>query len=398
MFATVALKPAAPGTDNADAGPVSTATDILAEISAGVSSGADIAALLRRFLDPIIRLARARGGAVRMLCADDQLRLVSQLGPGTPTQCADHAVDRHCGSCGRSVDDNQPVWSAVSAHTSGGEAVALPGGHWMLAVPLGHRGRVLGVYNLFFDRPQPPSDELHALLRPIGDLLGLALANARLETENLRATVVQERQMMAAEVHDAVAQDLTFLRMRLPLLEHAIGAHDDALAARYLHELRQALGHAHGSLRAIITEFRTPPDPQGLAHGLRTRVDEFAGRSGIDVRLDNRAPGLELPAGHESQLLHIVGEALNNIAHHARARRAWVVIELAPDGVELRVDDDGQGLAAPRANAGHHGLQIMAERAHRIGGALAVQPREGGGTRVRLNFPLPGTSATDRAA
>lgn len=70
---------------------------------------------------------------------------------------------------------------------------------------------MLGVYNLFFDAAQGASDDVRTVLRSIGELLGLALHNARLETENLRATVMQERQMMAAEVHDSVAQDLAFL-------------------------------------------------------------------------------------------------------------------------------------------------------------------------------------------
>ncbi len=384
MSATAAMTPEQP-TDRTAGGPLA-ATDILAEITAGLSAETDVAAVLRRFLEPIVRLAQARGGAVRMLCDDDRLRLVSQIGLTAALRCTDHAVDRHCGICGRSVDDDQPVWQSDSSGCrdpdSAGDAL------YLVAVPLQHRARVLGVYNLFFDDPAAPSQEVRAMLRPIGDLLGLALANARLESENLRATLMQERQIMAAEVHDAVAQDLTFLRMRLPLLEHAISAHDGDQSKRYLDELRQALSRAHGSLRAIITEFRTPPDPRGLAHALRARVDEFAARSGVDVRLDNRAPGLALAAAGESQVLHIVGEALSNIARHAQARRAWVSLDAPPGRVELSVEDDGAGLAG-RAQPGHHGLEIMAERARRIGGRLSVEPRNGGGTAVRLTIPAP---------
>jgi two-component system nitrate/nitrite sensor histidine kinase NarX len=377
-------------------GSASAATDILAEITAGLSSETDVAAVLRRFLEPIVRLAHARGGAVRMLCGDDRLRLVSQFGLTPELPCADHAVDRHCGSCGRSVDDDQPVWQSDSSSCRDDEPAPARGGALhLLAVPLEHRGRVLGVYNLFFDDPAAPSDEVRAMLRPIGDLLGLALANARLEAENLRATLMQERQIMAAEVHDAVAQDLTFLRMRLPLLEQAIAAHDDDQARRYLDDLRQAMGRAHSSLRAIVTEFRTPPDPLGLAHGLRAKVDEFAARSGIEVRLDNRAPGLALAASSESQVLHIVGEALSNVARHAHACRAWVSVDAPPGRVEVSVEDDGAGVST-RAAPGHHGLEIMAERARRIGGTLAVEPRSGGGTVVRLTIPAP--VMLDRAA
>ncbi|WP_158219945.1 ATP-binding protein [Ideonella sp. A 288] len=368
------------------------AAGLLAEITADLSTGADIRALLGHFLEPIVQLAHARAGAVRMLCDDDRLRLVSQLGLPAQLGCAGPSVHRHCGGCGQAVDSDRLAWdTGLSGCDGAARDVLVPLG-WahMLAVPLDHRGQVLGVYNLFFDAATGPSAEVRAVLRSIGTLLGLALHNARLEAENLRATVLQERQRMAAEVHDAVAQDLAFLRMRLPLLEQAIGEHNGALTTRYLVDLKQALGHAHGSLREIITDFRTPPDPRGLAHALAERADEFSRRSGIAVALTNDLPALALPAAHEAQVLHIVGEALSNIARHARARQAWLRLSAEAGQVTLRIEDDGIGLGPLPAEPGHHGLEIMAGRARRLGGALAVRPREGGGTVVAVGFPAPG--------
>lgn len=373
---------------------------ILAEITADLSSGADIRALLRRFLDPIVRLAHARAGAVRVLCEGNRLRLVSEVGLPPQLGCAEQTVDRHCGSCGRAVDAGELSWSSTLAGCSGNARALLAplGCEHMLAVPLAHRGRVLGVYNLFFDRAQGPSDEARTLLRSVGDLLGLALDNARLEAENLRAVVMQERQMMSAEVHDAVAQDLTFLRMRLPLLEQAIGERDEAQTARYLEDLRQALGHAQGSLREIISEFRAPLDPRGLAHGLSQRVDEFSARSGVPTVVDNQLPALVLPPTHESQVLHIVGEALTNIAHHAQAHQAWLTVQPREGQVEIRVEDDGAGLRRDGAEPGHHGIAIMGERARRLGGSVSMRERDGGGTVVALRFPVPGSLRQEHAA
>lgn len=367
---------------------------LLAEITAGLSQGSDIDALLQRFLEPILRLARARAGAVRVIDGDGQLQLVGSIGLPASWCGAEQRVDRHCGSCGRAMDGDQPAWSdALGDCDQATRAMLSPMGvQHMLAVPLAHRDRLLGVYNLFFDTPQWPGAEVRTVLRSVGELLGLALANARLEAENLQAVVMQERQLMAAEVHDAVAQDLAFLRMRLPLLEQAIGQHDDARATQYVSDLRQALGRAHGSLRHIITEFRTPADPRGLAHALRERVDEFTRRSGIPAELDNQAPELALPPTLEAQVLHIIGEALANIGHHAAARQAWMSLRRLDTGlVEACIADDGVGLAAATGHTpGHHGLSIMAERARRIGGQLLVQPRAGGGTLVRLSFPMQG--------
>jgi two-component system nitrate/nitrite sensor histidine kinase NarX len=348
--------------------------------------------LLRHFLEPIIQLAQARAGAVRLLGEDATLRMVSEVGLPPHLGCAEHTVGRHCGSCGKAVDADQLTWSPQLSECAGNtQHLLMPlGVNHMLAVPLGHRGRVLGVYNLFFDQAKGPSPKVRGMLRSIGDLLGLALDNARLESENLRAAVMQERQMMAAEVHDAVAQDLTFLRMRVPLLEQAIAQRDEASTARFMTELRDALGHAHGSLREIITQFRTPLDPQGLAQGLRKRVDEFASRNGIEARLSNLEPALALPPAHETQVLYIVSEALTNIARHASATQAWVQLRRAgPQHIELQVDDDGTGVLADLGEPGHHGVNIMGERARRLGGQLSLQQRAGGGTSVVLRFPVP---------
>src|SRR5574337_1442104 len=99
-FATAASTPRRPPHRAAPAS--SAATRILAEITAGLSAETDVAALLRRFLEPVVQLAHARGGAVRMLCDDERLRLVSRVGRTAQLRCNELAVDRHCGICGRS--------------------------------------------------------------------------------------------------------------------------------------------------------------------------------------------------------------------------------------------------------------------------------------------------------
>lgn len=86
------------------------------------------------------------------------------------------------------------------------------------------------MYNLFYSQAREPGEDVLALLKSVGELLGLALHNARLESENLRATLLHERQLMAAEVHDSVAQSLAFVKMRLPLLRDAMQTRDDARA------------------------------------------------------------------------------------------------------------------------------------------------------------------------
>ncbi len=375
--------------ESANTPPREHGTALLAEITAGVASGDDVHQVLQHFLEPVVRLADARAGAVRVLAddAEDCLELVGQVGLPQGLCEVERTVDRHCGFCGQAADTRSVVW----ARDLGGCHRSLRGldaGWRMLTVPLQHRGRVLGVYNLFFEGDEPPRTEVTALLKSVGELLGLALHNARLEAEHLRASLLKERAVMAAEVHDSVAQTLSFVKMRLPLLQDALLAHDDTRSCRYLADVRQAVGEAHASLREIIDHLRTRIDPRGLGPALDALAARFTQRSGIALDYRNGLPLLSLGPERDTELYHVVQEALVNIERHAGARRAWLRLQAGRDGVEVEIGDDGVGLAndAP-VGGGHHGLAIMRDRAARLGATLAVDGRPGGGTRVRLQLP-----------
>jgi two-component system nitrate/nitrite sensor histidine kinase NarX len=382
-----------------DRGP---ARHLLAEVAAGVAGTQDLHDLLQRFLDPVMRLAGAQAAAVRVLGdGDDRLHLVGEIGLPPQLQHAEAAMDRHCGYCGAAADGQRVVWAGdlQPCRSSAGVASACAEGdpQRMLAVPLQHRGRVLGVYNLYFHGGPEPAAEVQALLKSVGELLGLALHNARLEAENLRATLLHERQALAAEVHDSIAQSLAFVKMRLPLLHDAIRAHDDEGAQRYYDDVRGGVTQAHGSLRSVITHLRVPPDPRGLLHALHAGAETFRRSTGTQLDVDNALPGLRLKPEVETQVFHVVQEALANVARHAAAQHAWLRIAPLDDAlVEFMVEDDGAGLAPDaQAKASHYGLQIMRERAERVGGTLKVGERPGGGTRVRLVVPRGDLAADD---
>ena len=113
------------------------------------------------------------------------------------------------------------------------------------------------------------------MLRLIGQLLGLALHNARIERERTRMTVLRERQEMVNEVHDAIAQTLAYAKMRLPLLNKAMLAHDDRSSVKYFDDVKLAVGEVHHNLREVMTYFRTRMDPLGLLHALQGIADGY---------------------------------------------------------------------------------------------------------------------------
>jgi two-component system nitrate/nitrite sensor histidine kinase NarX len=371
---------------------------IFAEITAGLSTGEQLESMLGQFLGPILRLAGAQAGLVRTLSDDGvHMRLVGEVGLPADVRLAELSVDRHCGTCGIAADSDTLTWAtdlhSCARHNQGGDYFSQHCKR-MLAVPLRHREQLLGVYNLFFDTDAELGPDIMPVLRSIGELLGLALHNARLERQNLCSTVMNERRFLASEVHDSIAQTLVYVNMRLPLLHDAMLEHDDQRSLRYFSDVKQAVGSVHANLREIMTNFRAGMDPQGLLHALKGIADEFSHRTGIALECVCEVPDLGLSVEQEVQVFHIVQEALANITRHAQARQARLSVRREGRQLEVLIEDDGRGLAeGATAGNSHFGLGIMKERAQRLGGTIAIGPRASGGTRVRLTVPEPGASA-----
>jgi two-component system nitrate/nitrite sensor histidine kinase NarX len=318
------------------------ATDLYLQLASELSNPSDPHALLGRLLEPIVRLTGARAGSAHLHAPDSGLV-------------------------------RQAMSWALSAAATGEERTVI--------VPLGCRGRVLGEIHLSVAADAVIADATVAFHRTIGALLGLALRDAGLERES--------RQALAADVHDGIAQTLAFARMRMPLLEEAIVAKDGDAALRYCTDVRQSIGTVHTNLRAILAQCNARIDPKGLKHALRSSVRCFQEQTQVDLVFNDRAPELRLSATQEAQVYLIVQEALANIAKHAGARHAWLNIEQQDDRFQVVVEDDGAGLpaATPLASLSHFGMDIMRQRAARLGGEIDIAARTGGGTRMRLVFP-----------
>jgi two-component system nitrate/nitrite sensor histidine kinase NarX len=374
------------------------ALDILSEIAASLANGNDVESTLERFLAATVDLAGAAGGAVRVLSGDGtELQLIGSVGLPRDVLLREQTVPHDCGTCGRAARDadvcQETELRICMLHTNSDYF-----GHrcrQIVAVPLKHRGRTLGVYNLFMECDREFSPELLALLRAIGELLGLALENERLARDNLRMSLTSERQMLANEVHDSLAQTLVYMNTRVSLLRDAMGEGDAPRSARYLDDLDRELANAQTALRELLTHFRVGMDPRGLLPALERLADDFFDRTGIRVEFANRVVDLDLGVDQEMQVFHIVQEALANIARHAHALRARLSLDRSGGRYEIAIEDDGGGMAPAasepgtgvRSKPGHFGLSIMQERAKRLGGEVTVGPSAWQGTMVRLSFP-----------
>jgi len=275
----------------------------------------------------------------------------------------------------------------------------------MVVVPLQHGGHLLGTYSLFLSERFELPEEVALLFRSIGEHLGMALENARLKRENMRIALMNERAMMAAEVHDSLAQTCAYMKMRVALLHDALRDGEAERAGKYASDVGEALDVAAGQLRELLTQFRNRMDPMGLVHALDDLADSFHDRTGIVLEYNNRATDLRMSVDQEAQVFFILQEALANVARHSGATHAKLTLEGVGDHYVATVEDNGRGgqgyFALANRTGGfeehpglrdHFGLAIMRERAHKIGGRVEVANLPHSGFRVRLTFPSLATA------
>lgn len=238
------------------------------------------------------------------------------------------------------------------------------------------------------------------LLETIGRHIGIALGARHRASQSRRLALIEERTVIARELHDSLAQSLSYLKIQVSRLQSSLRHGDNTPSSQaVLDELREGLNGAYRQLRELLTTFRIKMDGRGLSSALEETVEEFRRRDGaLDIVLDNRLAGCPLNVNEEIHVLQIVREALSNVARHARASRAEVDLHCDGRTVTVTVDDNGIGFAPPSDGAPHHhGLVIMQERAHGLGGDIAVRRRAEGGTRVELRFtPLNFSNASPR--
>ncbi len=353
---------------------------------------AGVRAPIERLLRVLVSMSAASAATLRTRSSTgDALQLVASCEIAPALQQRIERVAGNCGACCDALQDGGMHVAVQSCQCVEALAAHDGGPRRVVAVPLHNRGETSGVLSLFLkdDGSAPAlSDTVLELLPALGDLLGLLLENELLSEADFRAGLMLQRQLIANEVHDSLAQNLASVRMRTALLRDAVAKRDAARTAEYLAEIDESLGLAQSRVREIITDFRSQMGATQLIPAIENAVEELRAASGIRIDFDSDAREPRLSAFEQVQVFYIAREALTNALKHARPRSVRVALAEVDGNIELRVEDDGVGLAPERARgAGHFGLEIMSERASRLGGTVAFEPGAAGGTRVRLLFP-----------
>ncbi|NJP33465.1 sensor histidine kinase [Micromonospora thermarum] len=252
-----------------------------------------------------------------------------------------------------------------------------------LIVPLVAGVRTVGLVVLEADAAHAYPPDVVSRVTALTSPAALRLEAALLFDEVRSLATNEERQRLAREIHDGVAQELVMVGYGI---DNALATvHDDAEeTAESLRTLRQEVTRVITELRLSLFELRSEVDRHG---GLAAAIAEYArtvgASGGLRVHLSLDESTARLPAATEAELLRIAQEAVTNARKHAGAANLWVTCEVDPPYAQIEVSDDGHGMGDQRTD-GHYGLAIMAERAERIRGRLEIRPRQPSGTTVAV--------------
>ena len=204
--------------------------------------------------------------------------------------------------------------------------------------------------------------------------------------------ILDERRRIKQELHDGVAQTLTYLNLKIKLLGDMVSGHHNDQALDGLAEIRQIVEHTYSDIRESIDQLSAEAKPFPLIPTLSAYIKEFSRDNNIETSFD-APPKLSGVSGiAELQLLRIAQEGLTNIRKHAGASSVWISLDQDSRGLKMTVKDDGQGThLMPPGNQqngnGSRGLSIMRERAESLDGTLTITSTPGQGTEVSVNLP-----------
>lgn len=358
-------------------------------VSALAAEASDLEALAHGFVDRIRQVAGSDGAALRWSDQTNE-NYVLLATDGLPESLIEHERHLQSGACACCPTRDQAAFRVLSV---AGTGARLPhcreaGFRTIVNVPLEWQQRVMGEVTLFYRTGVALTDATRELLSVMGRHLASAMENLHVAALEREAMVTAERKLIARELHDSIAQSLAFLKIQAGLLRGAVDADDAMQRNACLAELDAGINECLADVRELLVHFRARTQDEDIEGALRSTLSKFEHQARMRTRCDIRGQGVPLPPDVQIQVLHVVQEALSNVRKHSGARQVELRVQRQPRW-RFEVIDDGYGFdpqhLAPESV--HVGLDIMRERARRIGATLDVVSAPGAGTRVRLELP-----------
>jgi signal transduction histidine kinase len=206
-----------------------------------------------------------------------------------------------------------------------------------------------------------------------------------------REAIIEERRRIAREIHDSVAQSLSYLNLKTKAVSDFVSSENTVQALTELGEIRQIVQDTYEDIRESIDQLSTEIRSLAIIPTLSNYINEFGSNNGIKVKFNVSKAFPQLSPVAELQLLRITQEALTNVRRHAQSNEVGIKLEKNEQAVELMVHDNGQGFSLAdleKSQPGYHGLNIIKERAEGLGGTLNVDTIPGEGTELKVRLPI----------
>ncbi|HET8951260.1 MAG TPA: GAF domain-containing sensor histidine kinase [Solirubrobacteraceae bacterium] len=379
------------------ADPLNPALRTVSDAVLAVAAQRSVEDVLQQLVDSARELAGARyaalgtpdgeGGFTRFLVAGMSDELIASLGP----------LPRRHGMLAAMIETSEPYLTEdIHAHPRfrGWWPSRHPDMRSFLGVPIVAPEGVIGAFYLtekegggLFDAAD------QAVIELLAAHAAIAITNAGLYERSRELSMLEARNRLALELHDAVSQKLFSLVLTAEAAGEQLARDPDAARAS-LGRLRALAAEALEELRALILELRPPElERDGLCGALRKHVEMLRRlhHVQIDVDIDDSVAGTGTAGGaRDREVLRVAQEALQNAIRHAAPHRLGVRLGRHDGRLELEVSDDGAGFdpAEPELRSRRLGLTSMEERAQRLGGTLSIVSAPGSGTTVRLEAPV----------
>jgi signal transduction histidine kinase len=347
-----------------------------------------LAATVERILGDVASVHRAQAGRVFTASTDGKSHTLIPIAAWPESKTHPHLIS----TARRALLEEDTIIATNSQHKE-----------HEVAIPLMAEGLITGVLVLVSRHPFTASQQ--AFLQVAAGMIALIIRNSQLYAKLESQAILQERNRLAREFHDGLAQGLGFLNFKMQQIERLLAREQWQGAHEALCEMREGLQDLYTEVRQTIQDLRwIPEDGKGLNQRLYQYVLDYGDRTGLHVSLDVSGEP-KLSPQDEIHLFRIVQEALANVHKHAQAQHAWVRLRAEPEATILEIEDDGTGItwdassqevSPPSDSLAHFGLRIMQERAKAMGGQLSVSSVPSQGTRLQVMLSAP--SAVDSFA
>jgi len=260
------------------------------------------------------------------------------------------------------------------------------------SIPLKAHNKALGVLNVASAEANwwKSSAENLRLLHTVGDLLSIAIERAYLFEESTQLGRIEERNRLAREIHDTLAQSLTGISLRLETVDAMLETDNPP------HKIRQTVQETLTLAQSTLEEARrsvldlraAPLEGHNLASALANLTQTYNDSGEFKVTLHVIGGHHPLPVRIEVGLFRIVQEGLTNISRHAQATQVIITLAIIPQQIQLIIEDNGQGFEPDSVPVGHFGLIGLAERVKLLNGEFTLKTAPGDGVRVEVVIPL----------